>query len=86
MSGEEYIAAASSEGEVAIIDSVSGSVVLPNMDLHQGPARCLATSPTDQTLISGGDDFKVRYVELSSVALEGGAVDEGAGDMDFGDD
>lgn len=86
MSGEEYIAASSSEGEVAIIDTVSGSVVLPNMDLHQGPSRCLATSPTDQTLISGGDDFKVRYVELSSVALEGGAVDEGAGDMDFGDD
>jgi cleavage stimulation factor subunit 1 len=81
MSGEEYIAAASSGGEVAILDSLTGSVVLPNLDLHQGPPRCLATSPTDQTLITGGDDFKVRYVELSAVALEGAEE----ADMDFED-
>ena len=83
LSGEDYIAAASSEGEVALIDTLTGSVVIQNMELHQGPARCLATCPTDKTLITGGDDFKVRYVELSTASMEG--VEE-AGDMDFGDE
>ena len=83
LSGEDTIVAASSEGEVALIDTLTGSIVIQNMELHQGPARCLATSPTDKTLITGGDDFKVRYVELSMASLEG--IEE-AGDMDFGDD
>lgn len=83
LSGEDTIVAASSEGEVALIDTLTGSVVIQNMELHQGPARCLATSPTDKTLLTGGDDFKVRYVELSMASLEG--VEE-AGDMDFGDE
>jgi cleavage stimulation factor subunit 1 len=85
LSGEEYIATASVEGgQVALIDTLTGSVVIPNMDLHQGPARCLATCPTDPTFISGGDDFKVRYVELN--VGEGGIDAEGAAGgemMDF---
>ena len=83
LSGEDYICAASSEGEVALIDTLTGTVVIQNMELHQGPARCLAACPTDRTLITGGDDFKVRYVELSTASMEG--VEE-AGDMDFAED
>lgn len=77
--GEEYLLAASSDAEesdVALIEATTGSVVIPKFDLHAGgPARCLATCPTDLTFISGGDDMKVRYVELSAGDLEGADAD-----------
>lgn len=71
---EDFILVASSNSEdadVTMIDSRTGQLVTPRMNLHQGPVRCLATCPADKTFLTGGDDFKVRYVEMSFGALEG---------------
>ena len=45
------------------------------LQVLQGPVRCLANSPTDKTFLTGGDDFKVRYVEMSAEALADGGME-----------
>ena len=75
---EDFIMMASSaceEADVTLVDSRTGSMVVPTMGLHQGPVRCLANSPTDKTFLTGGDDFKVRYVEMSAEALADGGME-----------
>ena len=65
---EDYILIASSEfneADVSLMDSKTGSLLVPKMSLHAGgPARCIAASPSEPTFITGGDDFKVRYVDI----------------------
>ena len=71
---EDFILVASNKSEdadVTMIDARTGQLVTPRMNLHSGPVRCLATCPADKTFLTGGDDFKVRYVEMSFAALEG---------------
>lgn len=79
---EEFIMVASSQAEDAdmtLLDSRTGSIIVENFGIHQGPVRCLATSPTDRTFLTGADDFKVRYVEMinagDDIGGEGGMED-----------
>jgi cleavage stimulation factor subunit 1 len=73
---EDYVLVCSSEymeADVTVFDTRTGSVLIPKLGIHQNtPCRCIAASPTDKTFLTGGDDFKVRYVDIS---VEGGDED-----------
>lgn len=58
---EEFIVVGS-DSDVSLLDARTGSVMVPSLGI---PVRSLAASPTDNTFLTGSDDFKVRYVELS---------------------
>ena len=69
MHGEEYIVCSSTsadDAEITLLNAKTGSVLIPKMGVHAGaPTRSLAASPNDNTLISGCEDSKVRYIEVN---------------------
>jgi cleavage stimulation factor subunit 1 len=76
---EDYILIASSEfteADVSLMDARTGSLLVPKLGLHAGgPCRCLASSPSESTFITGGDDFKVRYVDIAAPGAEQAAAE-----------
>ena len=65
---EDYVLISSSEftdSDVSLLDARTGALLVPKLGLHAGgPCRCIASSPSESTFITGGDDFKVRYVDI----------------------
>ena len=82
---EEFILTCSSEfsdgTDGTIFDSRSGSVLVPRLGLHQNSAcRSIAASPSDKTFLTGGDDFKVRYVDIVKIEEDSADTDMGYND------
>lgn len=65
---EKYIAIAtqSQSQDVTLMDAETGSIVIPNFQQHTAgnTVRVVCGSPSENTLVTGCDDSKIRYFDI----------------------
>jgi cleavage stimulation factor subunit 1 len=70
---EKYILMGSSEindgGDLTLIDSKTGSILVKKVNQHEKPVRCIASNPTDKTFLTASDDGRVRFFDIDTTGV-----------------
>ena len=66
-------------GDLSLIDSKTGSLLLKKANLHEKAVRALAANPTDKTFLTASDDARVRFFDIETSGNAEAAGDQAGG-------
>lgn len=66
-------------GDLSLIDSKTGSLLLKKANLHEKCVRGLAANPTDKTFLTASDDTRIRFFDIDTSGQGEATVEVEAG-------
>ena len=84
---EKYILLGSSEmqdgGDLSLLDSKSGSVLVRKVNAHERPIRSISANPSDKTFLTGSEDGRVRFFDIDTSGIVQDTGDQSVDNMQY---